>query len=168
VRRAVILLTAIAMAMVVGSGVALAATIHCGGGDCFGTNKHDDIFARKGGDFVSGKERADNLNGQDGNDDIFGGPGDDWVKGGRHNDTVKGNLGNDRITGGSGDNVLRAGDGMRDLIVCGANSENLIFYDPGLDHFRNCVFKERSQANNPGTSSASATARGSGSEGSAP
>ncbi len=178
-RRAVILLTAIALAIVVGGGVALAATIHCGGGDCFGTNKHDDIFgtnkhddifARKGGDFVSGKERADNLNGQDGNDDIFGGMGDDWVKGGRHNDTVKGDLGNDRITGGSGDNVLRAGDGMRDLIICGANSENLIFYDPGLDHFRNCVFKDRSQANDPGTSSASATARGSaqgsGSEGS--
>jgi hypothetical protein len=168
VRRAVILLTAMALAMVVGGGVALAATIHCGGGNCFGTNNHDDIFgtnrhdaifAKKGGDFVSGKERADNLNGEEGNDHIFGGPGDDWAKGGRHDDTVKGDLGNDRITGGSGDNVLRAGDGMRDLIICGANSTNLIYFD-GRDRFRNCVFKDRSQATDRGASSASATAEG--------
>ena len=139
--------------MVVGGGVALAKTINCDGGKCFGTNKsdsifgtnrHDAIFAKKGGDFVSGRGRADNLNGQDGDDRVLGGWGDDWVKGGRHADTVKGDLGNDRITGGSGHNVIRAGDGMRDLIVCGDNSRNLIFYDPHLDRFRNCVFIRRS------------------------
>jgi hypothetical protein len=169
VKRAVILLTAIALAVVVGGGVALAKTINCDGGNCsgtnkpdsiFGTNRHDAIFAKRGGDFVSGRGSADNLNGQDGNDRLFGGQGDDWVKGGRHADTVKGNLGNDRLTGGSGHNVIRAGDGMRDLIICGANSRNLIFFDPRLDHFRNCVFKDRSKASDLGSSSASATAEG--------
>jgi Ca2+-binding RTX toxin-like protein len=153
VRRAVILLTTVGLAMVVGTGVALAATIDCNGGNCFGTNRpdsifgtnrHDTVFAKDGGDFVSGRGRADNLNGDDGDDEVLGGWGDDWVKGGRHDDAVEGNLGNDRITGGSGDNIIRAGDGMRDLIVCGDNSWNLIFYDPRLDRFSNCVFSERS------------------------
>ena len=156
-RRAVILLAAIALAMVVGSGVAMAKTINCHGGNClgtnkpdsiFGTNRHDAIFARKGGDFVSGRGRDDNLNGEDGNDEVLGGWGDDWVKGGRHDDDVVGGLGNDKITGGSGDNVIRAGDGRRDLIVCGDNSWNLIFYDPHLDRFSNCVFIERSLREN--------------------
>jgi Ca2+-binding RTX toxin-like protein len=156
-RRAVILLAAIALATVVGGGVAVAATIRCDGGHCsgtnrpdsiFGTNRHDAIFAKDGGDFVSGRGRADNLNGEDGDDEVLGGWGDDWVKGGRHDDAVEGNLGNDRITGGSGDNVIRAGDGMRDLIVCGDNSWNRIFYDPHLDRFSNCVFLERSLREN--------------------
>ncbi len=138
--------------MVVGTGVALAATIDCHGGNCFGTkrpdsifgtNRHDTVFAREGGDFVSGRGGADNLNGGDGDDAILGGWGDDWVKGGRHDDSVEGNLGNDRITGGSGDNIIRAGDGMRDLIICGDNSWNLIFFDPRLDRFSNCRFSGR-------------------------
>jgi Ca2+-binding RTX toxin-like protein len=149
VRRAVILLTTVAVAIVAGGGVALAATIRCDGGHCsgtnrpdsmFGTDRHDAIFAKDGGDFVSGRGRADNLNGGDGDDEVVGGWGDDWIKGGRHDDAVEGNLGNDRITGGSGDNVIRAADGMRDLIVCGDNSWNLIFYDPHIDSFRNCAF----------------------------
>jgi Ca2+-binding RTX toxin-like protein len=147
-----ILLALVAVVLAVGSGAAMAATIACDGGDCFGTNRadsifgtdrHDAIFAKKGADFVVGRESADDLNGQDGDDDVFGGRGDDWVKGGRHDDSVKGDLGNDRINGGSGHNTLRAGDGMRDLIVCGNNSRNRIFYDPDLDRFRNCRFLHR-------------------------
>jgi Ca2+-binding RTX toxin-like protein len=161
-RRAAILLSAIALAMVVGGGVAVAATVRCDGGHCsgtnrpdsiFGTNRHDAVFARDGGDFVSGRGRADNLNGEHGNDEVLGGWGDDWVKGGRGDDVAGGGLGNDRITGGSGHNVIRAGDGMRDLIVCGDDSRNLIFYDPRLDRFSNCVFIHKSvQANGSGES----------------
>jgi RTX calcium-binding nonapeptide repeat (4 copies) len=156
-RRSALLPATMALALLVASGVALAKTINCNGGLCFGTNnpdsiygtnKHDAIFAKKGGDFVSGRGRADNLNGESGNDRVFGGWGDDWVKGGRHDDMVKGNLGNDRITGGSGHNVIRAGDGMRDLIVCGDDSRNLIFYDPRLDRFSNCVFRHQSVQEN--------------------
>lgn len=166
-RRAMILLATVAVAMVVGSGVALAATIRCDGGKCvgtnrpdsmFGTNRHDAMFARDGGDFVSGRGRADNLNGEDGHDEVLGGWGDDWVKGGAHDDEVEGGLGNDRITGGPGDNVIRAGDGMRDHIVCGDNSWNLIFYDPHLDRFRNCVFVNSLEASAQEEEASSATA----------
>jgi Ca2+-binding RTX toxin-like protein len=152
VRRVVIFLAVIVVAVAVGGGVALAKTIRCDGGNCFGTNRadsifgtnrHDAIFARNGGDFVSGRGSHDNLNGQDGNDRVLGGWGDDWVKGGRGDDTVKGDRGNDRLTGGSGHNVIRAGDRMRDLIICGDHSRNLIFYNPRLDRFRNCHFLRR-------------------------
>ena len=172
-RKAIILLTALALALVVGGGVALAATIQCGGGNCFGTNnpdtmygtnRHDAIFAKAGGDYVSGKEGADNLNGQAGNDRVLGGPGDDWVKGGDHNDTVRGDKGHDTITGGSGDNVIRAGDGIRDLIICGNNSWNFIYYDPDLDRFKNCVFLESFEESITGGSSATITATGPGGE----
>ena len=151
-RRSALLLVIMALALFVASGVALAKTINCNGGLCFGTNKpdsifgtnrHDTVFARAGGDFVSGAGGADDLNGEYGNDKVLGGWGDDWVKGGRHDDMVKGDLGNDQITGGPGDNVIRAGDGMRDLIVCGDNSWNLIYFDPRLDRFSNCVFVKR-------------------------
>jgi Ca2+-binding RTX toxin-like protein len=165
VRRAVILLATVTLAMVVGSGVALAATIDCHGGNCFGTkkpdsilgtNRHDTVFAEEGRDFVSGRGGADNLNGGDGDDAVLGGWGDDWVKGGRQDDDVEGNLGNDRITGGSGDNIIRAGDGMRDLIVCGDNSRNLIFFDPRIDRFSNCRFSGRTMHKSGSRGSAAA------------
>jgi hypothetical protein len=166
VRRVVILLAVITVAVAVGGGAALAKTIRCDGGNCFGTNRadtiygtnrHDAIFAKDGGDWVSGREKDDNLNGQDGNDRAFGGLGDDWVKGGRQADTVKGDLGNDRLTGGSGHNVIRAGDGMRDLIICGDNSRNVIYYDPRLDRFRNCDFINSLEASSQEEEDSSAT-----------
>lgn len=170
-RRAIVLLSAIAAVLVVGGGVALAATIRCDGGDCFGTNKHDTmygsnkhdaIFARMGDDLVTGREKGDNLNGQDGADKVHGGPGDDWVKGGDGRDMVKGSNGHDTINGGSGHNTIRAGDGMRDLIICGAGSRNLIYYDPDLDRFDNCVFKKSSRVSSSGDSPARITAFGPG------
>jgi hypothetical protein len=70
---------------------------------------------------------------------------------------VKVNNGHDTLTGGSGENVIRAGDSMRDLIVCGDNRRNLIYYDPGLDRFDNCVFEnsESSKERSSGARSAS-------------
>jgi RTX calcium-binding nonapeptide repeat (4 copies) len=161
VRRVIILLAVITIAVAAVGGAALAKTIRCHGGNCFGTNRadtifgtnrHDAIFARGGGDFVSGRQRNDNLNGQNGNDSAFGGRANDWVKGGRGNDMVKGDLGNDRLTGGSGHNTIRAGDGMRDLIICGNHSRNFIYFDPRLDRFRNCHFIRRLQVGAKGGS----------------
>ena len=160
-RRVIILLAVITLVVAVGSGAALAKTIRCHGGNCFGTNRadtifgtnrRDAIFARGGGDFVSGREGDDNLNGQNGNDRAFGGRGNDWVKGGTGSDMVKGDLGNDRLTGGSGRNTIRAGDGMRDLIICGNHSRNFIHFDRRLDRFRNCHFIRHLQAGAKGGS----------------
>ncbi len=169
-RRAVVWLTIVTVALaLLGGGVALAKKIRCDGGKCFGTNRadsmygtnrYDNMFAKKGGDYLTGRGAGDDLNGQEGNDRIYGGYGDDWVKGGKHADVVKGNLGNDRITGGSGNNTLRAADGMRDLIVCGPNSYNFIYYDPNLDRFNNCVFRDGALKAKAGETEASITARG--------
>jgi Ca2+-binding RTX toxin-like protein len=161
VRRVIILLVVITVTVAAVGGVALARTIRCHGGNCFGTNRadtifgtnrHDAIFARGGGDFVTGRQMNDNLNGQNGNDRAFGGRRNDWVKGGRGNDVVMGDLGNDRLTGGSGHNTIRAGDGMRDLIICGNHSRNFIYFDRRLDRFRNCHFLRRLQAGTMGGS----------------
>jgi Ca2+-binding RTX toxin-like protein len=166
VRRVIILLAVITIAVAAVGGAALAKTIRCHGGNCFGTNRadtifgtnrHDAIFARGGSDFVSGLRSNDNLNGQNGNDSAFGGRRNDWVKGGRGNDVVKGDLGNDRLTGGSGHNTIRAGDGMRDLIICGNRSRNFIYFDRRLDRFRNCHFIRRLQAGTRGGSPTTAS-----------
>ena len=79
---------------------------------------------------------------------------------------MRGDNGNDTLTGGSGRNVIRAADGMRDLIVCGNNSRNLIYYDPGVDRFDNCVFErsESSEERSSGGSSATTIAFGPGRE----
>ena len=150
-RRVIFLLTTIALALVVGGGVALAATIQCRAGEtCTGTNRndsmygtrgHDAIFALKGNDYVVGKGAADNLNGQDGADKVLGGPGDDWVKGGYQNDLVRGDKGNDTITGGPGHDIVEAADGMRDLIYCGPGTRDRVYYDRNLDRFRGCEFR---------------------------
>jgi Ca2+-binding RTX toxin-like protein len=166
VRRVIIVLAVITLAVAVCGGAALARTIHCHGGKCFGTNRadtifgtnrRDAIFARGGGDFVSGRKMNDNLNGENGNDRAFGGRANDWVKGGRGDDMVKGDLGNDRLTGGSGHNTIRAGDGMRDLIICGNHSRNFIFFDRRLDRFRNCRFFHRFQSSTKGGSPTTVT-----------
>src|SRR5215212_2732900 len=95
VKRVTILLMVVAIVMVIGSGVALAKTIRCDGGNCFGTNRadsifgtnrHDAIFARRGADFVTGRGGRDNLNGQDGNDRLFGGIGPQRHTGGRQDE----------------------------------------------------------------------------------
>ena len=150
-RRAIILLTAMGLALVVASGVAWAAVIQCqanrqctgtaGPDSMYGSAGNDTMFALPGNDHLVGKAGADNLNGQDGADLVVAGPGNDWAKGGDQNDTVRGDKGNDSLTGGSGHDVIQAVDGMRDLIYCGPGSRDRVFYDRGLDHFRGCEFR---------------------------
>ncbi len=74
-RRTSLLVVTMALALVVGGGVALAATIQCTGGTCYGTSgadsmfgtpRHDAIFAHQGSDHVVGRGGNDNLNGHPG------------------------------------------------------------------------------------------------------
>jgi Ca2+-binding RTX toxin-like protein len=121
-RRAIVLLTTMAVVLVVGSGVALAATIQCVvGTTCLGTTAADTMSGTDLGDFMFGKAGADTmhgsgagdtLQGDKGSDHIYGGSGDDislwggaltatntnpddsadYVHGGRGNDTIYGGL----------------------------------------------------------------------------
>jgi Ca2+-binding RTX toxin-like protein len=122
------MLTAILAALMLSSGVALAATITCQAGvDCVGTRKADDlkgtagkdhIYGRRGGDILRGLGEFDELHGQYGKDRLFGGPEKDFLIGGP---------GNDALGGGGGDDWYFFGDNWgKDTITDDANSANSI------------------------------------------
>ena len=100
--RAILLMTAMTVALVLGSGVALALNvIDCEGSGikCVGTNRPDlikgtngldAIYARDKNDTLKGFGRSDALLGQQGNDTLLGGRGQDFLIGGEHDDTLRG------------------------------------------------------------------------------
>lgn len=79
------------------------------GGD--GTTASQVVFARDGGDAVTGDASVDRLHGGDGDDVLDGAGGDDLVEGARGNDTLGGGTGADRLEGGAGDDILAGGRG---------------------------------------------------------
>jgi Ca2+-binding RTX toxin-like protein len=80
-KKTVVLLAAMAVAVVVASGVALAATSIGTANDeiLTGTNQADTIRARGGDDVVLGREGADRLRGGNGEDSLYGGRGADFL-----------------------------------------------------------------------------------------
>ena len=123
-RRAVFLVAATAVALVLGSGVALAALVEGNDRDnaLTGTRYADTIRAYGGEDLVwalSGRDR------------ISGGYGADHLYGNGYGDTIFGGKGQDRLYGGKGDDRLvgrdlnNSGIGQRDVLDCG----------PGYDTF---------------------------------
>lgn len=80
-RRPVLVLVSLALAMLLASGVALAATISGTGKDELlrGTRYADNINARGGDDVVRGFQGADEITGEDGEDRIYAGEGNDRI-----------------------------------------------------------------------------------------
>ena len=126
---------AMAVALVLGSGVALAALVE--GNDrsnqLTGTDYADTIRAYAGNDVVwalSGRDR------------IYGGSGSDHLYGNAYGDTISGGKGTDRLYGGYGSDHLLSRDlnsrgiGQRDVVDCG----------PGYDTFA-ADFDDRVLAN---------------------
>ena len=146
-RRSVLLVAAVAVALTLASGVALARTIDCDGGKCRGTNnkdtmygspRHDAMYGFRGADLMRGNGRADFVNGDGGRDRLSGGKGNDEVNGGDADDVVAGNSGFDAMNGGNGDDRMEAVDGMEDNISCGNGRHDIAVFDAGLDHLREC------------------------------
>src|SRR5215212_7490532 len=149
VRRAIFLLTTMALALVAASGMAFA--FDCGAGSCWGTpgddvmigtpdsnGRHglggDDLIRGLGGnDFLTGDVGNDAVHGDSGDDRVEGNAGDDSVTGGRGDDLLVGNSGGDLLRGGSGADLIEAQDGFADLISCGAGSGDRVVFDLGLD-----------------------------------
>jgi Ca2+-binding RTX toxin-like protein len=113
-----LLLVAMVVGLVLGSGVALAALVEGNNRDnqLTGTNYADTIRAYGGEDVVwalSGRDR------------IEGGYGADYLYGNRYGDTIFGGKGQDRLYGGYGDDHLvgrdldNGGIGQRDVLDCG-------------------------------------------------
>ena len=108
-RKLVLLLAAMALALVVASGVAMAVNeIGTNGTDLLvGTNGDDNLVGRGGNDFVEGLKGSDNLAGGKGNnflgDDVFRESSEDYLSGGDGNDTI----------------LVDNGTAAEDVVVCG-------------------------------------------------
>lgn len=104
-RRAILLVASMAVALVLASGVALAANvIPCPGGLCEGTTGDDEMTGTSNTDSIYAKEGNDTLRGLEKFDDLRGGPGNDNLDGGGGNDQYnfyEDNWGIDRISGDS-------------------------------------------------------------------
>jgi Ca2+-binding RTX toxin-like protein len=122
-RKTILVLTSVALAMVVAGGVAWAATIQCpnattpsGNPFCEGTNDPDTMHGTAQGDAMSGKAAGDTIYGYRGMDGIRGGEGPDTIYGGRGNEgtragAIHGDEGPDKIYGGPGaDEIEASGD----------------------------------------------------------
>jgi Ca2+-binding RTX toxin-like protein len=147
VKRSVLLLLAVVVGLLLVSGVAIARTINCDGGQCRGTNSsdtmygsggRDNIYSLRGADLVRGNGGSDSVNGDGGRDWLSGGRGNDEVNGGDRDDVVAGNSGFDALNGGNGDDRVEAVDGMEDQISCGNGSHDIAVFDAGIDHLREC------------------------------
>jgi hypothetical protein len=134
-RRVMLLVALVALAMVVASGVALADTINGGGGNnhLVGTNGKDNISSGSGSDDIFGKGAEDRLFGDSGNDDVYGGDQGDRLQGGLGRDDLFGQRGNDfvnAIDGQANDSVdcgKGANDvaGVDDLFQVGGGADNV-------------------------------------------
>src|SRR5829696_8069802 len=98
-RRTLLSLTTMVVALLLACGVALAANITCPGGPCTGTDENDritgsqlddQIQALAGRDVVTARARDDFVDGGRNRDDIFGGPGGDALLGGWGPDDIDG------------------------------------------------------------------------------
>jgi Ca2+-binding RTX toxin-like protein len=119
-RRVVLVLAAMALALLLASGVAWAV-------NKIGTNVPDTLRGTNGADNLIGKGGNDRLFALDGRDTLLGGPGKDWVdthpnKFRRGDKNLQGGPGNDIVVGGRGsDNVLD--DAGNDLLADGPGRE---------------------------------------------
>jgi Ca2+-binding RTX toxin-like protein len=124
VRKTTLMFVAMVVALMLGSGVALAALVEGNNADntLTGTNQADTIHAYGGEDVVWALS---------GRDEIHGGYGADHLYGGRYGDTIYGGKGTDRLYGSYGDDHIvsrdlnSSGIGQRDVVDCG----------PGYDTF---------------------------------
>lgn len=106
-------------ALLLASGVALAATLICTSGIRYGTEQSDAIRGFEGADYILAL-------------------GDDTVDARGVNSEITGYGGNDFISTGSGDDCIDVeGDGKRDIISCGPGTDYVYFdtsvYDPEID-----------------------------------
>ncbi len=109
--KTVLLLASMAVALVLVSGVALAATtIECTvGTTCLGTSGDDEITGTTEADRIKARAGNDTAYGLGGRDKIFGQDGIDSLYGGARNDTLNGGSGDidyDNLCGGAGNDTL--------------------------------------------------------------
>jgi RTX calcium-binding nonapeptide repeat (4 copies) len=123
-KRILVLLVTMAAAVVVASGVALAAAIAGTNGDdtLIGTNNRDTISGAAGDDFIAGRDARDSLYGDQGADEVHGNAGNDQVFTGQ---------GADEAYAGRGDNdfVNTLDEELESVIDCGPGQNDEAYVD---------------------------------------
>ncbi len=155
-RKTLLTFLVVAVALVLGGGVALAATVRCEGGACEGTARpdilngsgaRDAIYGFGSDDRLYGNRGDDLLRGGPGADELYGGPGGDRFYGEGGSDHFYGGVGRDRMTGGPGKDTLYGGteddsiavqDGRLDVVDCGPGDYDAVVIDRELDRVSNC------------------------------
>jgi Ca2+-binding RTX toxin-like protein len=110
-RKTILVVASVALAMVVLGGVAWAANIQCHGArgvltPCKGTKKADRMMGDSGRNRMYGKKGGDTMYGRGNIDGLTGGPGSDRLNGGGANDGLLGQEGSDKLFGGDVDDEL--------------------------------------------------------------
>jgi Ca2+-binding RTX toxin-like protein len=102
-RRTVILLASMALAVMLSAGTALALNVvSCEGGGirCAGTDRPDLIRGSDDLDAIYGRDGSDTLKGRGEGDALLGHKGDDELLGGARQDLMIGGVGDDTLRGG--------------------------------------------------------------------
>jgi Ca2+-binding RTX toxin-like protein len=114
-RKTVLVLASLLTALLLASGVALAATIRCptepGTNLCVGTPDNDRLFGTTTSDLMKGRGGSDVLRAEGGEDELRGAAGPDILIGASGPDSIYGGKGPDRLLGDAGNDVLRGGAG---------------------------------------------------------
>jgi hypothetical protein len=145
-KRTMLLIASMMLALLVAAGVALAqdgVTKVCNT-NCHGTSRDDQLIGtpnpntikgRNGADQIEGNGAKDTLNGNLGADAVYGGNGEDKLYGGGNDDYVQGGIKKDYLGTGSGNDVVAAKDGFRDQISCGSNFDRVYVDRIDVLHF---------------------------------
>ena len=149
-RRVALVLTAMALALLLASGVALAANkVGTNGPDTLrGTNKADNLLGRGANDILLALAGDDNLLGGPGKDIVYGGDenrlsgGNKNMVGGRGNDVLLGGRGSDNILGEEGNDLVADGpdgDLATDKLSAGEGNDVVeVFTDPPSKDLVSC------------------------------
>src|SRR5215212_1348986 len=128
-RRAMLMLVAMVGALVVGSGVALAATtINCTSNPCLGTS---------GANVLNGTPNPEIMRALAGNDLVKGFGGSDEMYGGDGNDLADGFGGNDTIYGGDDGDGSADGTDFTNTDITnleGAEDSDIVYGEGGADY----------------------------------
>lgn len=141
-----LILASVMLTLLLVAGVAFAATRHCNGGTCTGTDRADKLFGSTGFDKILGQQGADKIRANDGDDMAKGGAGADEIYGEAGHDRVKGSQDRDYVSGGDGDDLVRGGlhsrtnDGVRDVLDCGPGNDT-VYYVRGQDKIIDCEIR---------------------------
>jgi Ca2+-binding RTX toxin-like protein len=146
-KRTMLLMASMMLALLVAAGVALAqdgvskvCKTNCRGTDrddrLSGTSKRNAITGRNGADQIAGNGAKDTLNGNLGEDAIYSGNGEDKLYGGGNSDYLQGGIKKDYINTGPGNDVIAAKDGFKDQIYCGSAYDRV--YVDRIDELHGC------------------------------